>query len=157
MLTILTFILATAFPSTSKTSWMRPESFHLTIGMSRSDAVKKIQEGGFKTQKGDHPDQLIVDYSGTQSLTLDFHKDRLRSIRFELFTIISQIGGAFEEEKSYLKKTFGEPKKISSKTILVYDSTLPNVMAVVSNDPKSETGKKGVGVLVVRYYDPATK
>src|SRR5512140_2518897 len=99
MLTILAFILATAFPSTSKTSWMRPESFHLLIGMSRSEAVKTLHDGGWKTQKGDGPDQIVVDYSGTQALTLDFHKDRLRSIRFELFMMIGQIGKAFEEEK----------------------------------------------------------
>ena len=154
MLTILAFILATAFPSASKTSWMRPESFHLSIGMSRVDAVKTLHDGGWKTQKGDGPNQLIVDYSGTQSLTLDFHRERLRSIRFELFTIINQIGKAFDEEKAYLHKAFGDPKPLRSKAMLVYDSMLPNVMAVVSNDPKSENGKKGLGVLVVRYYDP---
>lgn len=134
---------------------MRPESFRLTIGMSRGEAVKRLQEGGWKPQKGDSAAQLIVDYTSTKSLTLDFRKNRLHSIRFEFFTMIEQIGSAFEEEKAYLKKTFGEPKAIASKTMLVYESTLPNVMAVVSNDPKSVNGKKGLGVLVVRYYDPA--
>ena len=155
MLTILALILATSFPSTSKTSWMRPESFHLAIGMTRSEAVRKLEEDGWKTQKGDRPDQLIVDYTTTQSLTLDFHKDRLHSIRFELFTIIDQIGNAFEEEKTYLETTFGEPKAIASKSMLIYDSTLPNIMVVVSNNSKSDSGKKGLGILLVRYYDPA--
>lgn len=154
MLTILALILATAFPSSSKTSWMRPESFHLSIGMSRRDALRKLQEGGWKAQKGDDANHFVVDYSSTQSLTLEFRKERLRSIRFELFTIIGQIGSAFEEEKTYLRQTFGKPKPIKSKTMLLYDSSLPNVMAVVSNDPKSENGKRGLGVLVVRYYDP---
>lgn len=154
MLTILAFILATAFPSSSKTSWMRPESFHLSIGMSRSDALGKLRDGGWKAQKGDDASHVVVDYSSTQSLTLEFRKERLHSIRFELFTILSQIGGAFEEEKAYLRKAFGKPKPVKSKTMLLYDSTLPNIMAVVSNDPKSESGKRGLGVLVVRYYDP---
>jgi hypothetical protein len=154
MLTILALIFATAFPSSSKVSWMRPESFHLSIGMSRSDALRKLQEGGWKAQKGDDASHMVVDYSSTQSLTLDFQKERLRSIRFELFTILSQIDSAFEEEKAYLRKAFGEPKPVKSKAMLVYDSTLPNIMAVVSNKPKSENGKRGLGVLVVRYYDP---
>jgi hypothetical protein len=155
MLTILMLIMATAFPSTSKTSWMRPESFHLAIGMSRSDTVQTLERGGWKPQKGDDFSHLIVDYSSTQSLTLEFHRNRLRSIRFELYTELHQIAGAFEEEKAYLRKTFGKPKAVKSKSVLIYESTLPNVMAVVNDDPKSLNGKKGLGVLVVRYYDPA--
>lgn len=154
MLTILSFILATAFPSTSKTTWMRPESFHLIVGMSRADAVARIEQGGWKTQKGDKPAQLIVDYTPTQSLTLEFEKDRLRSIRFELFTPIREIGKAFDEEKEYLRKQFGEPKAVAAKNTLIYDSMLPNVMAVLTADPKTEPGRKGLGLLVVRYYDP---
>ncbi len=155
MLTILAFILAAAFPSNSKTSWMRPESFHLAIGMNRDEVVQTLVTGGWKPQKGDDADHLIVDYSSTQSLTLEFHKGRLRSIRFELYTVLNQIGGAFEEEKAYLRKTFGEPKVVKSKSMLIYEATLPNVMAVVNDDPKSHNGKRGLGVLVVRYYDPA--
>ncbi len=154
MLSIIALILATAFPSNSKTSWMRPESFHLTIGMTRADAVRTLEERGLKAQKGENSDQLIADYTPTQALTLDFQKDRLRSIRFELFTVITQIDVAFEEEKAYLAKTFGAPKRVKSKSMLIYESTLPNVMAVVNDDPKSDNGKKGLGVLVIRYYDP---
>jgi hypothetical protein len=29
------------------------------------------------------------------------------------------------------------------------------VMVVLSADPKSTNGQKGLGILVVRYYDPA--
>jgi len=36
----------------------------------------------------------------------------------------------------------------------VYDHTLPNVMVVLADDPKSANGQKGLGILVVRYYDP---
>jgi hypothetical protein len=155
MLSTFTLILATAFFSNSETSWMRPESFHLAIGMNRGEVVETLEGGGWKPKKGDDADHLIVDYSVSQSLTLEFHKGRLRSIRFELYTVLHQIGGAFEEEKAYLRKTFGEPKAVNSKSVLIYESTLPNVMAVVNDDPKSHNGKKGLGVLVVRYYDPA--
>ena len=43
---------------------------------------------------------------------------------------------------------------MKSKSVLLYDSMLPNVMVVVRADPKSENGQKGLGILVVRYYDP---
>lgn len=155
MLTVLALVLATAFPSTSKTSWMRPDSFHLVIGMTRSEAVEALQNGGWKPQKGDDAQHMIVDYTPTQSLTLEFGNDRLRSIRFELYSVIGEIGSAFEEERHYLRKAFGEPKRVKANNVLIYDAMLPNVMAVVNNDPKSESGKRGLGVLVVRYYDPA--
>ncbi len=157
MLTLLALFLATAFPSNSQTSWMRPESFHLVIGMSRDETVQTLQKAGWKPQKGDDAAHLIVDYTTTRSLTLEFHNNRLRSVRFELFTVLHEIGGAFEEEKAYLRKTFGEPKHVKSKSVLIYESTLPNVMAVVNDDPKSSNGRKGLGVLVVRYYDPVAK
>jgi hypothetical protein len=40
--------------------------------------------------------------------------------------------------------------RYTATSMLIYDSTLPNVMAVVTNDPR-----KHLGTLVVRYYDPA--
>jgi len=43
---------------------------------------------------------------------------------------------------------------MGTKKILLYDHTLPNVMAVLSADSKSEQAQKGVGMVVVRYYDP---
>ncbi len=151
---VLILLLSTAFPSGSKTSWMRPESFRLTVGMTREAAVKVLAESGWTTKPGDSHDQLIVDYSGDKSMTLTFRKNRLRSIRFELFTLLPEIAGAFGEEKAYLRKKFGEPRKLKSARILLYDATLPNVIVVLSSDPKSQHGRRGMGVLVVRYYDP---
>lgn len=152
MALILSLLLATAFPSGSLTSWMRPESFHLTIGMPKSEVVRTLTDGGFKPRKGDHDRQMIVDFTPTKSLTLEFRKERLRSVRFELFTMANEIGGAFSEEKKYLRDTFGQPKAVASKSMVIYDGTLPNVMAVMTTDPK-----KGLGTLVVRYFDPARK
>jgi hypothetical protein len=147
---ILALFLAASFPSSSQTSWMRPEAFHLTVGMSRADAIHAITDLGLKPQKGDDDRHVIVDYTPTKSLTLEFSKARLRSIRFEYFTMTEEIGGAFDEQKKFLRETFGNPKPIPSKSMLIYDSTLPNVMAVVTNNPR-----KHLGTLVVRYYDPA--
>jgi hypothetical protein len=144
-------LLAPSFPSASRTSWMRPDAFHLTVGMTRIEALRALDKWTPKT--GKDKNELIIDYSDDKSLTLDFRKDRLTSIRFELFTYLNGIRGAFDEERQYLRETHGDPR-MATKSILVYDNTLPNVMVVVTDDPKTDQGKKGLGVLAVRYYDP---
>jgi hypothetical protein len=153
MIAVLALFFATAFPSNSKTSWMRPESFHLTIGMNRAAAVKALESNGWKTKKGDSAGQLVVDYGDDKSLTLQFAGERLTSIRFELFTILQDAPKAFEEERVFLRESLGKPRQ-GTKKILIYDHKLPNVMAVLSADPKSEQAQKGVGMVIVRYYDP---
>ncbi|HXG58878.1 MAG TPA: hypothetical protein VNL91_07630 [Thermoanaerobaculia bacterium] len=153
MLLALLLLASNAFPSPSWTSWMRPDAFRLVVGMNRADAVRVLAASGWKgeeTKEG----HLLVDYAPNKSLTLGFREGRLHSIRFELFTMLPDIAKAFEEEKAYLEKTFGPPRKLKSKSIVLYDGVLPNVMVTLANDPKSDHGKKGIGVLVVRYYDP---
>lgn len=154
MITILALFLATAFPSSDKTAWMRPNAFHLVIGMPRAEAMRALESNGWKAKKGDDADQVVVDYADDKTLTLSFHRDRLKSARFELFLILHDAKRVFAEETAYLRATFGEPKKLKSKSVIVYDNALPNVMAVLSADPNSEQGQKGVGMVVVRYYDP---
>jgi hypothetical protein len=154
VIAILTLFLATAFPSTDKTSWMRPESFHLVIGMPRGDALQTLQSNGWKANGGGDAKQIVVDYADDKTITLAFERGRLHSVRFELFVILHDAKSAWAEETAYLRATFGEPKKLKSKTVVLYDSLLPNIMAVLSNDPKSEQGQRGVGMVVVRYYDP---
>ncbi|PYQ51273.1 MAG: hypothetical protein DMF59_08400 [Acidobacteria bacterium] len=154
MIAVAALLFATAFPSTSKTSWMRPESFHLAIGMQREETVKLLEDRGWKMKQGDDDNHVVIDYDDDKAVTLEFNRDRLRSIRFELYVFLPDAKTAFNEEKAFLRQSFGAPKKMKSKSVLLYDSMLPNVMVVVAADPKSENGQKGVGILVVRYYDP---
>jgi hypothetical protein len=154
MIAVVALLLATAFPSSNKTAWMRPESFHLAIGMSRAAAVKELEASGWKLKRGDDDEHWTVDYTEDKSLTLTFNRERLHSVRFELFMIVGQARDAFAEEKSFLLDAFGKPR-VATKSVLVYDTRLPNVMVVLNDDQKSELGQKGVGLLVVRYYDPA--
>jgi hypothetical protein len=157
-LTILALVLATAFPSTSKTSWMSPQAFHIAIGMSRTEALGALEESGWAVKNGRTPDELVIDYSDDKALTLEFRRNRLHSVRFELFAMLTEIRAAFEEQKLLLRKAHGEPKKTSRhNAIVVYDDRLPNIMVVLSDDPKSDYGKKGVGFLAVRYYDPVVR
>ncbi|HEU4521662.1 MAG TPA: hypothetical protein VFT12_06650 [Thermoanaerobaculia bacterium] len=153
--TILSLFLATAFPSATKTSWMSPQSFRLTIGMTRAEAVATLEQSGWRAKKGRNDEELVVDYGDDKAMTLEFRRDRLRSVRFELFTMLPEVRSAFEEQKALLRKEHGEPKKAPrSKSLVLYDDRLPNIMVVVSDDPESEYGKIGIGYLAVRYFDP---
>ncbi len=151
MALLLALLLSTAFPSTSRTSWMRPDSFHLAIGMPREDALAALEK--WAPKPGRDADEVVVDYSDDKALTLQFRKGRLTSVRFELFVFLPEIRLAFEEEKTRLAESRGKPRK-ATKSILIYDNALPNVMVVAADDPKSQQGKQGIGILAVRYYDP---
>lgn len=134
---------------------MSPQSFQLTIGMPRQEAMLTLHKSGWTTKDGRTADELIVDYTGDKALTLEFERERLHAVRFELFAMLPEIRAAFDEQKSLLVKQHGAPKKsVRSPSVIVYDDRLPNIMVVLSADPKSEYGKKGFGFLAVRYYDP---
>lgn len=151
MPTFLALLLLTAFPSNSHTSWMRLDAFRLSIGMPRAEVESALEK--WMPKAGRDGNELVVDYSDDKALTLEFRKDRLRSVRFELFVFLPEVRKAFEEKKKDLAESLGAPPK-ATKSILIYDNALPNVMVVVSDDKTSEQGKKGIGVLAVRYYDP---
>lgn len=148
---LLVAILLTAFPSASQTSWMRLESFRLSIGMSRTEAMEALRI--WNPKQGKDRNELVVDYSGEKAITLEFRNERLRSVRFELFVLLPKARAAFDEERAYLRESRGEPRKATS-SVLIYDNALPNLMVVVKDDPQSEQGRQGIGVLAVRYYDP---
>lgn len=145
-------VLASIVPA-NKTSWMRPDLFHLIIGMPRAEAVKTLEESGWKTKPGDDKNHLIVDYSDDKSMTLQFRKNRLKAVSFELFALVPEAKRAFVEQKDVLREKFGDARK-TLPSIVIYDDRLPNVMVVLNADPKSEQGRRGLGMLVVRYYDP---
>jgi hypothetical protein len=149
---LLLAIFFAVAPVSNETSWMRPDSFHLTIGMPKAEALRALTSSGLKPRDGDHAGQTIVDITPTKSLTLEFTKNRLQSVRFELFTMLDRIDGAFAEEKRFLHDSLGAPKPIPSRSMVIYDTTSPRVMAVVTTDRK-----QGLGMLAVRYYVPVGK
>ena len=148
---LLLALLLQAFPSTNQTAWMRLESFRLTIGMSRMEAMESLKS--WNPKEGKDRNEVVVDYAGDKGITLEFENERLRSVRYELYVLLPAARKAFEEERKHLLDTQGKPR-IATNDILVYDTGLPNIMVVVKDDPKSEQGKKGIGVLAVRYFDP---
>jgi hypothetical protein len=148
---LLALLLATSFPSNSRTSWMRPDAFRLAIGMSRTETLTALEK--WAPKPGKDANEVVIDYSDDKALTLHFRNDRLTSVRFELFVFLPEIRLAFEEERARLAEARGKPRK-ATKSILIYDNALPNVMVVAADNPKSQQGKRGIGVLAVRYYDP---
>jgi hypothetical protein len=152
--TLLALLLSVVPAPPSRTAWMNPEVFKLSIGMSRMQALGELKAAGFEAKPGKNKDEMFVDYSDEQTLTLHFRNARLASVRFELFTYLPDVRRAFDEAKADLLRRHGQPRKLSSKSIVVYDSEVPNVMLVLSADPNSAHGKKGLGFVAVRYYDP---
>jgi hypothetical protein len=147
----LALLLATSFPSNSRTSWMRPDAFRLAIGMSRIETMTVLEK--WAPKPGKDANEVVIDYSDDKALTLQFRNNRLTSVRFELFVFLPEIRLAFEEERARLAEARGKPRK-ATKSILIYDNALPNVMVVAADNPKSQQGKQGIGVLAIRYYDP---
>lgn len=134
---------------------MRPESFRLGIGMSRADVVQTIKAGGWEMKKGATDDQMVIDYGDDKAMTLEFNRGRLHGIRFEFHAMIPDARKGFAEEKAFLEKTYGAPaRKGRAKSIVIYDHLLPNIMVVLTDDPKSDKGRLDLGLLAVRYYDP---
>lgn len=152
MILAVVALLAAISPA-NRTSWMRPDSFHLVVGMKRAEAVKTLAEGGWKVKPGDDRNHVFFDYADDKSVTLQFNRGRLHAVNFELFALVPDSQSAFAEQKTMLLERYGKPRK-TAPSIVLYDDRLPNVMVVLSADPKSEHGRRGLGMLVVRYYDP---
>ena len=131
---------------------MEPAAFHLKVGMSRGDAVERLRVGGLATKPGKRGDELFVEFDQGKTLTLSFRRGNVSSIRFELVAFPNEIREAFVEKKKALREQLGPP--VERGTTLIYDQTKPNVMAVMSIDPKSSFGRQGLGFFVVRYFEP---
>ena len=43
---------AGTMPSSNRTSWMRPEAFHLAIGMSKQETTATLAQYGWDAKKG---------------------------------------------------------------------------------------------------------
>ena len=147
MPSLAVILFAVSASVANSTIWMRPEAFHISIGMEKDAAERAINDSGYIARPGDHSGQLIVDCTPTRSLTMEFEKDRLRSIRFELYLRHADLDAAFEEEKKFLFDALGKPKSVKSKVLLIYDKTDPNVMVVAQRNEKS------MSALLVRYHE----
>jgi hypothetical protein len=154
ILVLLIAFFATGFPAATHTSWMTPGAFHLGVGMKKEKALEVLAGGGWSAKPGKAPNQYVVEYADSKSLTLEFANDRLRSIRFELYAFFPEVKEAFKEQAELLRKQEGAPKKVKVDSVLIYDRKLPNIMVVMSTDRNTQYGRSGVGFLTVRYFEP---
>jgi len=152
LLVLSLLILGQAFPSSDKTSWMQPESFQLSIGMSETEAVRGLEKAGWRTRKGNEAGHLIVDYDESKTMTLTFEAKVLTSIRFELVDFIPEVRKAFSQQRIGLVSRFGEPDR-DTEELLIYEDLSPKVYVVLSTNRDSSFGRQGLGFLSIRYFD----
>jgi hypothetical protein len=152
MLTLVVSLwLAVPFPSSSPTGWMRPDAFHLRLGMTHADAAAALARGGWKQKGGKNEGEVIVEYAEGKTLTLQFSGGTLVSARFELVTYIAEVRKAFETERSRLRALRGAPK-LERPGMVFYEGTSPGITLVMSEDKGSSFGRQGLGFVVTRYF-----
>ncbi|MBV9497225.1 MAG: hypothetical protein JOZ54_23520 [Acidobacteria bacterium] len=149
MLHAIVLLVATALPAATRTGWMTPESFHLTVGMPRAAVMKTLSDNAWQAKKGRDEDELLIDYTSTKALTLQFRQNRLTSIRFELFGMLPEVHQAFDEQKTALAQLLGAPRVMKPYATIIYDAKTPNVFVVMT-----ENKERGLPMLAVRYFDP---
>lgn len=158
---VLALQLATqgAFPSASNSAWMSPESFGFCIDMPRAEVEATIERGGWKSSPGKYPRVLIVQYSDTKTVTLQFVDDKLQSARFELVDFIPAVRSAFDERVAAIEMEAGYEgaKQKGDRAVLLFNKTSPNVMVVLSTVPNDDFGKQGLGFLAIRWFDPSAE
>jgi hypothetical protein len=156
---LLSFVLSlffTSFPASSQTSWMQPAAFHLRLNMTKSEVARVAKEHGWKLQKGKQPTHQVINFDDRKTVTLMYFNKRLQSIRFEMVDFFPAVKSGFGEQKTLLSKNLGGAStQFSTDTILVFDKKRPNVHVFLTADKTSDMGKQGIGMLVVRYFDPA--
>lgn len=133
---------------------MSPESFHLSIGMKRSDAEATLAEHRWKLKEGKQGD-VVVEIESNKTMTIGFRAGKVDSIRFEYVAFFQDVKSAYADRENALRKSHGPPKRAgASAKVLIYDRTSPNVHVVLSTDRSTSYGKQGLGFLVVRYFAP---
>jgi len=151
---LLTFLLI-SFPSTAKTAWMDPASFHLRLGMRQSQVVAQLKTDGWNTSPGNEPHHLVVRYDDGRTITLAFDEDKLESARFELVGFIPGVREAFAELEKSLTEKRGEPgRRVRNPTLLSWEDKSPHIVVVLSTSRETSYGRQGLGLLVVRYFVP---
>ena len=151
----LALLLATTFPSNSPTGWMQPASFRLQLGMTEKAALERARTLGLEEAPSKEKGVKAFAYGDQRTVVMKFERGKLLSIRFELVDFLPGVRKAFEEQQKLLSARLGPPSQKVGETVVIYDKTRPNVFVVANIDPASDAGKQGLGMLVVRYFEPA--
>jgi len=148
-----------ALPAASNSEWMSPESFGFCIGMPRADVEATIERSNWKASPGKYPRLLVVHYSDTKTVTLQFVDGKLQSARFELVDFIPAVRSAYEERVAAIEEEVGYEgaKQKGDRAVLLFNRKSPNVMVVLSTVPNDDFGRQGLGFLAIRWFDPSAE
>lgn len=155
MVATLLLLLAAQFPSANDTGWMEPAAFHLLLGESKDHVRAEFERRGWTLERGETEDSLLHLYDDSKSVVMDFDDGRLVSVRFELVSFRPQLAEDWKRVKSHLREKFGDPE-VDHPLLLVQNTTALTVHAVLQDSTETELGKSGAGMIIVRYFVPAS-
>lgn len=155
MMAVFLLLLASQFPSANDTGWMEPASFRLLIGESREHVESAFERRGWELEAGENENSLLHPYAETKSVVLEFRDDHLVSIRFELVSFHPRLPRDWNEVTTTLRKRFGKPE-VDHSQLLVQTTEAFTIHAVLQDSPDSELGRSGAGMIIVRYFVPAS-
>jgi hypothetical protein len=139
--------------------WMDPAALGLCIGMTRGDVENAVDRARLQHEPGKYPRQIVVRYSETKNIMLQFVDDRLQSARYELVDFIPAVRKAYGDRVAAIEKSVGyeAARQKGDRAVLLYNKATPNVMVVLSTVPDDDFGKQGLGFLAIRWFDPSAE
>lgn len=155
MIATLLLLLAAQFPSANDTGWMEPAAFHLLLGEPKHHVRAEFERRGWALEPGETEASLLHPYGDSKSVVMDFDDGRLVSIRFELVSFRPQLSEDWKLVKSHLREKFGAPE-VDHPLLLVQNTSALTVHAVLQDSTETELGKSGAGMIIVRYFVPAS-
>ncbi len=132
-----------------------PRRFIFCSENRKTHVRAEFERRGWLLEPGDTEGSLLHPYDDTKSVVLDFDEDRLVSIRFELVSFRPQLSEDWKRVKSQLRKKFGAPE-VDHPLLLVQNTSVLTVHAVLQDSADSDLGKSGAGMIIVRYFVPAS-
>lgn len=152
LITLVSLLALSAFPSATPSSWMYPESFHLELGSERSSIEKEFEARNWALEEGKGYEELVHEYDEGRTLSLSFLDDRLTSIRFELATFPPTSREAFDELRNELTLRYGDAKELGSERALAFSDGELSVHLVLLDRFDGDPGSAPVEVVVTRFF-----
>lgn len=155
MIVALLLMAASQFPSATDTTWMEPAAFRLVLGESRDGVRETFETRGWSLEPGESDDVLVHPYDDRKSVAMEFREDRLVSVRFELVSFRPQLAGDWDDLRDQIRERFGEPE-VDQPRVQVVNTPAFTIHAVLNDSVDSELGQSGAGMIIVRYFVPAS-
>lgn len=155
MIAALLLMAVSQFPSATDTTWMEPAAFRLVLGESRDHVLSEFETRGWTLEPGESDEVLIHPYDDRKTVALEFRQDRLVSVRFELVSFRPRIAGDWDDLRAQLRERFGDPA-VDQARVQVVNTPALTIHAVLNDSTDSELGQSGAGMIIVRYFVPAS-